>query len=74
MLTDAAAPVLVTRKALLDQLPPYGARIVRLDRDASANHGPARECACHQPCAPEQRLRLRHVGLDRNPQSRGGFA
>ena len=39
MLTDAAAPVLVTREALLERLPAYGARIVRLDGDAAAIAG-----------------------------------
>ncbi|HEX3758843.1 MAG TPA: amino acid adenylation domain-containing protein, partial [Kofleriaceae bacterium] len=39
MLTDAAAPVLVTREALLDRLPAYGARIVLLDGDAAAIAG-----------------------------------
>ncbi len=33
MLTDAAAPVLVTQSALLDRLPAHGTRIVRLDAD-----------------------------------------
>ena len=45
MLKDAGAPVLVTQSVLLDRLPAHGARVVRLDADASA-------IAAHPTTAP----------------------
>ncbi|HEX7239937.1 MAG TPA: amino acid adenylation domain-containing protein, partial [Longimicrobiaceae bacterium] len=49
MLADAAAPVLLTREALLERLPEHAARVVCLDRDAA-------EVARGSSHAPEVRV------------------